>query len=114
MKKAPGAFSFPADSPFGAARATGDPSAAASAYQISLAVGQCPRECIHFVTPLQRDRLAAELARAASGEASAEEADLALYQLLAKARFENGRWQDPAERRRGRAPKRTGNYVDWF
>lgn len=112
VAKAPSVFSFPEDSPFGAARATGDPSAAPP-YKVSLAVGQCPRECIAYVTPLQLERLAAELDRVRDGSASAVEADFALFSLLAKANFENGRWQDPALKTK-RTPRSTSKYVDWF
>ncbi|XP_039058716.1 uncharacterized protein LOC120202348, partial [Hibiscus syriacus] len=62
-------------------------------YQVQLAVGQCPRSCIHFVTPSQRIILE-ELLDSILGvpfDISAE-ADL-LYSLIVKARFENNRYQ---------------------
>ncbi|CAA7405982.1 unnamed protein product [Spirodela intermedia] len=53
VKTAPHAFSF---SPLsGAARAISQDRS--ENYQVQLAVGQCPRRCIHYVTPSQRSIL---------------------------------------------------------
>lgn len=111
VQKAPSVFSF-AEAPFGAARASEEPPAPAAAYAASLAVGQCPRECIFYVTPLQRERLSAVLENVRDGLSSPGDADFALFQLLAKAQFENGRYRDPKERKR--TPKSTSEHVDWF
>ncbi|XVE63000.1 hypothetical protein DITRI_Ditri06bG0164700 [Diplodiscus trichospermus] len=50
VKRAPHAFEY--DPSTGTARATSQ--GHADDYQVQLAVGQCPRSCIHFVTPSQR------------------------------------------------------------
>ncbi|OIT07541.1 hypothetical protein A4A49_34791 [Nicotiana attenuata] len=78
-------------------------------YQVQLAVGQCPRSCIHYVTPSQRIILEELLGSIMSTpyDTSAE-ADL-LYSLIVKARFENNRYQKPKKQ-----PKASTKHVDWF
>ncbi|KAK7284347.1 hypothetical protein RJT34_19092 [Clitoria ternatea] len=78
-------------------------------YQVQSAVGQCPRSCIHYVTPSQRILLEELLDSIleAPYDTSAE-ADL-LYSLIAKARFENNRYQKPKKQ-----PKSSTQHVDWF
>ncbi|KAL7120098.1 hypothetical protein ACP275_02G102400 [Erythranthe tilingii] len=64
-------------------------------YKVQLAVGQCPRNCIHYVTPSQRIILE-ELLQSIIGmpyDTSAE-AEL-LYSLIVKAKYENNRYQRP-------------------
>ncbi|EYU20985.1 hypothetical protein ABFS82_02G097000 [Erythranthe guttata] len=64
-------------------------------YKVQIAVGQCPRNCIHYVTPSQRIILE-ELLQSIIGmpyDTSAE-AEL-LYSLIVKAKYENNRYQRP-------------------
>lgn len=81
-----------------------------AAYDMHLAVGQCPTEAIAWVTPRQREALEA-LVDEATATGDAEGAARRLRELLAKAAFENGRAAAPAMRRR---PKRSGRWVDWY
>ncbi|KAL3349590.1 hypothetical protein AABB24_022621 [Solanum stoloniferum] len=78
-------------------------------YQVHLAAGQCPRSCIHYVTPSQRIVLEELLGSIMSTpyDTSAE-ADL-FYSLIVKARFENNRYQKPKKQ-----PKASTEHVDWF
>nr|POF26891.1 hypothetical protein CFP56_37668 [Quercus suber] len=78
-------------------------------YQVQLAVGQCPRSCIHYVTPSQRIILEELLDSILSVPYnSSAEAEL-LYSLLVKAKFENNRYQKPKKQ-----PKTSTQHVDWF
>ncbi|XP_030957887.1 uncharacterized protein LOC115979916 isoform X3 [Quercus lobata] len=78
-------------------------------YQVQLAVGQCPRSCIHYVTPSQRIILEELLDSILSMPYnSSAEAEL-LYSLLVKAKFENNRYQKPKKQ-----PKTSTQHVDWF
>ena len=81
-----------------------------AAYDMHLAVGQCPTEAIAWVTPRQREALEALVEYAAS-TGDAEGAARRARELSAKAAFENGRAAAPATRRR---PKRSGRWVDWY
>jgi hypothetical protein len=125
---APAVFAWAPDT--GAARAIAQDGAA---YALRVAVGQCPTECIHFVTPRQRAVLEAQLlscvlpaccrrgdalpltprrrgARSArEGTAAPDDVGVALFELLARAAYENGRERGPR-----RTPKATSEYVDWF
>ncbi|KAK8712531.1 hypothetical protein V6N13_147768 [Hibiscus sabdariffa] len=105
VKRAPHAFAF--DPSTGTARATSQ--GHGEDYQVQLAVGQCPRNCIHFVTPSQRIILEELLDSILNVpfDISAE-ADL-LYSLIVKARFENNRYQKPKKQ-----PKTSTKNVDWF
>ncbi|OMO99172.1 hypothetical protein COLO4_13469 [Corchorus olitorius] len=89
VKRAPHAFTY--DPSTGTARATSQ--GHADDYQVQLAVGQCPRSCIHFVTPSQRVILEELLDSILNVpfDVSAE-ADL-LYSLIVKAKFENNSQQ---------------------
>ena len=107
VSKAPSTFSWSERT--GAARAACD--SRDDEYAVRCAVGQCPSNCIHLVTPLQLERLQAELERARSGEASADEVGLELDVLLARSDFENGRYT-PSDRRR--TPVASGEYVDFY
>ncbi|KAK4378948.1 hypothetical protein RND71_000810 [Anisodus tanguticus] len=104
VKKAPQAFTF--SSLTGTARATSQ--GHGEEYR-ELAVGQCPRNCIHYVTPSQRIILEELLGSIMSTpyDTSAE-ADL-LYSLIVKAHFENNRYQKPKKQ-----PKASTKHVDWF
>uniref|UniRef100_M1CAQ7 Pentatricopeptide repeat-containing protein n=1 Tax=Solanum tuberosum TaxID=4113 RepID=M1CAQ7_SOLTU len=105
VKKAPHAFTF--SSLTGTAQATSQ--GHGEDYQVHLAAGQCPRSCIHYVTPSQRIVLEELLGSIMSTpyDTSAE-ADL-LYSLIVKARFENNRYQKPKKQ-----PKASTKHVDWF
>lgn len=104
VKTAPHAFTF---SLTGTARATSQ--GHGDDYQVQLAAGQCPRSCIHYVTPSQRIVLEELLGSIMNApyDTSAE-ADL-LYSLIVKARFENNRYQKPKKQ-----PKASSKHVDWF
>ncbi|XP_057960493.1 uncharacterized protein LOC131152702 isoform X2 [Malania oleifera] len=97
VKTAPHAFTFASSTGHG------------EDYQVQLAVGQCPRSCIHYVTPSQRIILEELLDSILSTpyDTSAE-ADL-LYSLIAKGKFENNRYQKPKKQ-----PKASTQHVDWF
>ncbi|XP_030545556.1 uncharacterized protein LOC115751730 [Rhodamnia argentea] len=105
VKAAPHAFTFATSA--GTARApslgNGDD------YQVQLAVGQCPRNCIHYVTPSQRIILEELLDSILDVpyDTSAE-ADL-LYALIVKAKFENNRFRKPKKQ-----PKSSTKHVDWY
>ncbi|WCJ43153.1 Chaperone DnaJ-domain superfamily protein [Euphorbia peplus] len=105
VERAPHAFTY--DPSTGTARATSQ--GHGEDYQVQLAVGQCPRSCIHYVTPSQRMILGELLDSIldAPYDCSAE-ADL-LYSLIVKARFENNRFQKPKKQ-----PKTSTQHVDWF
>ncbi|KAH0783011.1 hypothetical protein KY290_002609 [Solanum tuberosum] len=105
VKKAPHAFTF--SSLTGTAQATSQ--GHGEDYQVHLAAGQCPRSCIHYVTPSQRIVLEELLGSIMSTpyDTSAE-ADL-LYSLIVKAHFENNRYQKPKKQ-----PKASTKHVDWF
>ncbi|KAL5995954.1 hypothetical protein ACLOJK_026027 [Asimina triloba] len=77
-------------------------------YQVQVAVGQCPRSCIHYVTPLQRVILEELLDSVLKSPCSSAEA-ATLDSLVVKARFENNRYQKPKKN-----PKASAEYVDWL
>ena len=83
------------------------------AHDLNLAVGQCPAECIRWVTPMQAEALEAAVERAAEATTEAERtlAGAEMVEMLAKAAFENGRAAGGASRRK---PKRTSEWVDWY
>ncbi|XP_050274162.1 uncharacterized protein LOC126717045 isoform X3 [Quercus robur] len=104
VKRAPHAFSFAST---GSARVSSQ--GHGEDYQVQLAVGQCPRSCIHYVTPSQRIILEELLDSILSMPYnSSAEAEL-LYSLLVKAKFENNRYQKPKKQ-----PKTSTQHVDWF
>ncbi|KAK7397210.1 hypothetical protein VNO78_18377 [Psophocarpus tetragonolobus] len=105
VKRAPQAFTY--DSSTGTARASSQ--GHGDDYQVQCAVGQCPRSCIHYVTPSQRIFLEELLDSILEVpyDTSAE-ADL-LYSLITKAKFENNRYQKPKKE-----PKASTQHVDWF
>lgn len=102
--RAPHAFSF--DSLNGTARAISQ--GHGEDYQVQLAVGQCPRSCIHYVTPAQRIILEELLESVLIPPYNSAEAAL-LDSLIVKAKFENNRFQKPKKQ-----PKVSTEYVDWF
>ncbi|RDX94717.1 Chaperone protein dnaJ C76, chloroplastic, partial [Mucuna pruriens] len=91
VERAPHAFAYVSST--GTARASSQ--GHGDDYQVQCAVGQCPRSCIHYVTPSQRILLEELLDSIleAPYDTSAE-ADL-LYSLITKAKFENNRYQKP-------------------
>ncbi|XP_062001943.1 chaperone protein dnaJ C76, chloroplastic [Rosa rugosa] len=104
VQRAPHAFTYAST---GTARVTSQ--GHGEDYQVQLAVGQCPRSCIHYVTPSQRIVLEELLDSILSQPYdSSAEADL-LYSLIVKARFENNRYQKPKKQ-----PKASTQHVDWF
>uniref|UniRef100_A0A6N2LXU4 J domain-containing protein n=1 Tax=Salix viminalis TaxID=40686 RepID=A0A6N2LXU4_SALVM len=105
VQRAPHAFTYASST--GTARATSQ--GHGEDYQVQLAVGQCPRSCIHYVTPSQRVILEEFLDSILEVpyDCSAE-ADL-LYSLIVKARFENNRFRKPKKQ-----PKTSTKHVDWF
>lgn len=104
VKRAPHAFAFVSFT--GTARATSQ--GFGEDYQVQLAVGQCPRSCIHYVTPSQRVILEELLDSILNTPYdTTAEADL-LYSLIAKAKFENNRYQKPKKQ-----PKASTQHVDW-
>ncbi|RRT46329.1 hypothetical protein BHE74_00030001 [Ensete ventricosum] len=76
-------------------------------YLVQLAAGQCPRNCIYYVTPSQREVLEDLLQSALAAPYDIAEAAL-LDSLIAKAKFENNRYQKPKKK-----PKVSTEYVDW-
>jgi len=61
-------------------------------YQLQLAVGQCPKRCIHYVTPSQRAVLEDLLDSILSNPYDMGEAAF-LESLIIKATFKNNRFQ---------------------
>ncbi|KAL4181045.1 hypothetical protein AMTRI_Chr12g269220 [Amborella trichopoda] len=104
VRRAPHAFAFaPAT---GTARATLQ--AHGDDYQVQLAVGQCPRNCIHYVTPSQRIILEELLESILTSPLFPPEATI-LDSLIARANFENNRYSKPK-----RKPKGSTQYVDYY
>ncbi|URE29454.1 DnaJ domain [Musa troglodytarum] len=103
VKRAPHAFSFSTENATACVISQGH----SDDYLVQLAVGQCPRNCIHYVTPSQREVLEDLLQSALAAPYDIAEAAL-LDSLIAKARFENNRYQKPK-----RKPKVSTEYVDW-
>ncbi|GAB2246465.1 hypothetical protein Droror1_Dr00001958 [Drosera rotundifolia] len=104
VARAPHAFTF---SSLGTARATTQGHYEDS--QVQLAVGQCPRSCIHYVTPSQRTILEELLDSILDVPYNTSaEAEL-LYSLIVKAKYENNRYQKPK-----RHPKASTQRMDWF
>ncbi|XP_051116822.1 chaperone protein dnaJ C76, chloroplastic [Andrographis paniculata] len=78
-------------------------------YQVQLAVGQCPRSCIHYVTPSQRIVLE-ELLFSIIGMPYDTSADAELlYSLIVKATYENNRFDIPKKK-----ANVSSKHVDWF
>ncbi|KAL0384817.1 UNVERIFIED_CONTAM: hypothetical protein Sradi_2876000 [Sesamum radiatum] len=105
VNRAPHAFKFSSVTGTACAASQGH----AEDYQVQLAVGQCPRGCIHYVTPSQRVILEELLDTILNMpyDTSAE-AEL-LYSLIVKAKYENNRYQTPK-----RNAKVSSKHVDWF
>ncbi|KAI4379040.1 hypothetical protein MLD38_016442 [Melastoma candidum] len=105
VKTAPYAFTF--TTARGTARATSQGNE--ENYKIQVAVGQCPRSCIHYVTPSQRVILEELLDSIMDVpyDTSAE-ADL-LYSLIIKAKFENNRFT-----RLKKQSTSSTKQVDWY
>ncbi|KAK1696679.1 hypothetical protein QYE76_013376 [Lolium multiflorum] len=84
VKRAPHAFAYADD--IGTARAISQ--GIGDNYLVQLAVGQCPRNCIYYVTPCQRAILEDVLASVLMTPHDLSEAEV-LYSLTSKAAFEN-------------------------
>ncbi|KAH9603874.1 hypothetical protein KSS87_013562 [Heliosperma pusillum] len=78
-------------------------------YQVQLAVGQCPRSCIHYVTPSQRIVLEELLDSIVDAPYDTSAEEQLLYSLIVKAKYENNRYQKPKKQ-----PKVSTEHVDWF
>ncbi|CAL4893415.1 unnamed protein product [Urochloa decumbens] len=104
VKRAPHVFSFSDD--IGTARAISQGNGEDDLVQ--LAVGQCPRKCIHYVTPCQRTILEDVLSSALMAPYDLAEAAV-LDSLLTKAKFENNRYTKPK-----RGANSSSDYVDWM
>lgn len=104
VERAPGVFRFAPDTGCARAVAQGRP----DDYGVQLAVGQCPQNCIYYVTPLQRETLERVFERALEGTVHSDETAL-LESLLARAKFENGRYT-PLKRE----AKTSTKWVDWY
>eukprot|EP00268_Persea_americana_P020393 TRINITY_DN20588_c0_g2_i3.p1 TRINITY_DN20588_c0_g2~~TRINITY_DN20588_c0_g2_i3.p1 ORF type:complete len:278 (-),score=39.08 TRINITY_DN20588_c0_g2_i3:396-1229(-) len=105
VARAPHAFSL--DTLYGTARAISQ--GHGEDYRVQLAVGQCPRSCIHYVTPSQRVIVEELLESVLNSPYSSAEAGI-LDSLLAKAKFENNRYQKPKKKQ----SKTPNQYVDWL
>ncbi|KAJ8472013.1 hypothetical protein OPV22_026356 [Ensete ventricosum] len=103
VKRAPHAFSFSTENATARVISQGH----GDDYLVQLAAGQCPRNCIYYVTPSQREVLEDLLQSALAAPYDIAEAAL-LDSLIAKAKFENNRYQKPKKK-----PKVSTEYVDW-
>lgn len=103
VRRVPYAFVFTTE--YGTARATSQ--GLSGDYEVQLAVGQCPKRCIHYVTPSQRTLLEDLLHSVLNNPYDMGEAAL-LESLIMKATVENNRYQKPK-----RQPKVSTEYVDW-
>uniref|UniRef100_A0ACD5U3P9 Uncharacterized protein n=1 Tax=Avena sativa TaxID=4498 RepID=A0ACD5U3P9_AVESA len=104
VKRAPHAFAYADD--IGTARAISQGNG--DNYLVQLAVGQCPRKCIYYVTPCQRTILEEVLASVLMTPHDLSEAEV-LYSLTSKATFVNNRYTRP----KGET-KSSFDYVDWM
>ncbi|CAN1356668.1 hypothetical protein LINPERPRIM_LOCUS44034 [Linum perenne] len=104
VERAPQAFAF---SSIGTARARSQ--GHSEDYQVQMAAGQCPRSCIHFVTPSQRIVLEEELDIILNAHYDCSAETELLYSLIVKARYENNRFQKPKKK-----PKTSTQHVDCY
>ncbi|KAK9669686.1 hypothetical protein RND81_13G148600 [Saponaria officinalis] len=104
VKQASHAFDF---SSSGTARATSQ--GHGEDYRVQLAVGQCPRSCIHYVTPSQRIILEELLDSILDTPYETFAEEELLYGLIVKAKYENNRYRKPKKQ-----PKVSTEHVDWF
>nr|XP_043629202.1 uncharacterized protein LOC122600537 [Erigeron canadensis] len=105
VKTAPHAFTF--SSSTGTAYATFQ--GHSEDYQVQLAVGQCPRSCIHYVTPSQRVILEELLGSILNMPFDCSAEEELLYSLIVKAKFENNRYGNPKKQ-----PKASTKHVDIY
>lgn len=105
VKRAPHVFSYAPDTRCARAVTQGQ----GEDYQVQLAVGQCPENCIFYVTPSQRVILEELLARALESNDYLNEASM-LESLIARANFENNRYQGRPKRN----TKQSTKWVDWY
>ena len=66
----------------------------------------------HWVTPAQRTVLEETVDDAVNGRSTTDEAGARVYELLAKAKWENGRAAAPAANKR--RAKASTRWVDWY
>jgi len=88
----PGLFSF--DPITNAARCSVTTSVARPHWEYPLyqAVAQCPRSCMHYVTPGQLKVLTEELASAVEGRADVDAVAYTLYELLVRSQCSCASW----------------------
>lgn len=124
VDRAPNAFAFASDTGAARYRPTLDAEAyddlgidpvvkEADRYALSLAVGQCPTQAIHWVTPRQRMALEELLLQTRNGEQNPDSVAPLIYELVTKAGYENGRYSG-AKQSAKRTPKRSTEWVDWY
>jgi ferredoxin len=93
VEKLPGLFTF--DPVTNAARCSVSTSVVRPDWEYPLyqAVAQCPRSCIHYVTPGQLNVLTDELSSAVEGRADVDAVAYTLYELLVRTTRSCARWQ---------------------
>ncbi|KAG7576112.1 Pentatricopeptide repeat [Arabidopsis thaliana x Arabidopsis arenosa] len=79
-------------------------------YRVQSAVNQCPRNCIHYVTPSQRIILEELLDSVVDKPYDCSAESEFLYALIVKAQYENNRYQKPKKKQ----SESSGKHVDWF
>lgn len=104
VKRAPFAFSFTMEN--GTARVTSQ--GRGDDYQVQIAVSQCPKRCIHYVTPSQRAVLEELLQVVLANPYDSGEAAY-LESLIIKATAVNNRYQMKPKREADASTE----YVDW-
>ncbi|XP_024524855.1 uncharacterized protein LOC9641707 [Selaginella moellendorffii] len=77
-------------------------------YSVQLAVGQCPRNCIHYVTE-EQGKVLRDLLHRASIDPYNSNDFTTIQGLIARAAYENGRYRGPK-----RKPKRSDKMVDYY
>eukprot|EP00850_Spirogloea_muscicola_P020957 SM000232S07927 [mRNA] locus=s232:45317:47227:- [translate_table: standard] len=105
IERAPRTFRFDEDTGVACAYTQGRD----AEYDVHLAVGQCPQNCIHYVTTEQRLVLEDLLQRVTSGLEPPWQVGGIIDALLSQARFENGRDRSPK-----RKAKSSADFVDWY
>lgn len=105
VTRAPNVFSYALNTRCARAIAQGQ----GEDYQVQLAVGQCPRNCIYYVTPPQRIILEELLTSVLESNDYLTEASM-LESLITRANFENNRYQGRPKRN----AKESTKWVDWY
>jgi len=112
VDKLPGIFNFSVDTEKARCYSSKSIATPELEYPVYLAVEQCPRKCIHYVTTGQLLSLQREFQQVLDGEASPEEISYRLYDLLSVTKFENGR--ERTQRSSRTKPKKSTKWVDWY